>query len=80
MISKLKEIVTRMEREQHRRITNKEIAKACDIRENTVSRWMNPAEPLGMIDPKVLGRLKVFTGVALDDLLVIEPLPQSGDN
>ena len=71
--SKVKEIVAQREREWGRRITNRELAKATEMREQTISNWMSP-EPVERIHIAPAQRLAAYLGVRWYELFIEEPV------
>lgn len=69
--SRLKELVTKREVEEGRRIAQKEICEATGLNPNTVSRWMSPI-PFDRFESKPVVALCDWLGVSIGDLLIIE--------
>ncbi|QPC82088.1 helix-turn-helix domain-containing protein [Phototrophicus methaneseepsis] len=76
MKSRLKELISRLERERGERIWQKDIATATGLSTKTISRWMSP-EPFGQLDPVAITKLCRFLDVEMGDLLYIDELEPS---
>lgn len=69
--SNLKQLVLEKQAREGRKIYGREIARATDIQEATISRWMS-GDPMATIHSDVLGRLMKWGGWSASDLLTIE--------
>lgn len=60
-----------------RRLTNKEIAEEISASPHTISKWMSGEVQL--VDLDLLARLMVYFNCSLDDLLVVEEMPEASN-
>lgn len=76
MLSRLKELVAKKEREAQKAISQGDIAKATGLDPHTVSRWMQP-KPFARIEADAAKKLCNFLGCQIGDLLYIDYTDQS---
>lgn len=66
--SRLKQLVLEKSAREGQRITQRDVARACDLQEVTIHKWMSD-EPMTRIDAYTVNALSRYFGVAWNELV-----------